>query len=75
MTSDKLGWDMSYLPYSDHGLLTDRGYSLIQSYPMASRNIPPVAEAVQWARELLKRVEKPMEVFKNHSIIMQSMVK
>ena len=39
-----------------------------------SRNVPPVSEAVQWARHLLRRVEIPMEVFKNNSTVMQSVV-
>lgn len=39
-----------------------------------SRNVPPVSEAVQWARQLLRRVENPMEVFKNNSTVMQSVV-
>lgn len=39
-----------------------------------SRNIPPIAGTVAWVRQLLRRVEGPMEVFRNDSAVMQSVV-
>jgi len=39
-----------------------------------SRNVPPIAGAVAWVRQLLRRVEGPMEVFRNDSAVMQSVV-
>lgn len=47
----------------------------LQSSPVVSRNVPPVSEAVQWARQLLRRVEEPMMVFRNNTVVMQSMVR
>lgn len=36
-----------------------------------SRNAPPVAGAVAWTKQLLRRVEQPMSVFKQHPAVMQ----
>ena len=38
-------------------------------------NAPPLAGAICWARELLRRVEGPMETFRSNPSIMQSVVR
>lgn len=48
--------------------------STLQRSPTVSRNSPPVAEAVQWARQLLARVEQPMQFFRDNSTVMKSLV-
>ncbi len=40
-----------------------------------SRNAPPVAGAVSWARQLLRRVEEPMVAFKQEGSVLQSKVR
>ena len=49
-------------------------YILLQGSPPLSRNAPPIAGVVSWARQLLRRVEEPMEVFRRDSGILQSVV-
>jgi len=39
-----------------------------------SRNAPPVAGAVAWVRQLLRRVEEPMKVFKQEGSVLQTNV-
>ena len=46
----------------------------LQSCPELCRNAPPVSQAVQWARQLLMRVEEPMKAFKSNNTVMQSVV-
>ena len=50
------------------------GCSLLQGSPPLPRNVPPVAGAVAWVRQLLRRVEGPMEIFRNDTTVMQSVV-
>ena len=33
------------------------------------RNAPPVAGAIQWSRQLLKRIEEPMKVFRENKAV------
>lgn len=47
---------------------------LLQGHPPVSPNLPPIAGALSWVREMLARVTKPMDTFKNNSILMHSVV-
>ena len=49
-------------------------YNYLQGSPPLSRNAPPVAGVVSWARQLLRRIEEPMQSFKSNSAILQSNV-
>ena len=49
-------------------------YSESQGSPPLSKNAPPIAGAVSWSRQLLRRVEEPMEVFRKDQDIMESVV-
>lgn len=33
------------------------------------RNAPPIGGAISWVRQMLKKIEKPMTVFKEHKYI------
>ena len=35
------------------------------------RNAPPVAGAISWSRQLLKRIEDPMKVFRDNKAVSQ----
>jgi hypothetical protein len=37
-------------------------------------NAPPIAGVVSWSRQLLRRVEEPMEVFRRDTDVMESVV-
>jgi dynein heavy chain len=39
--------------------------------PPIARNMPPVAGNITWARHLLRRIEQPMAVFKQHPAVLQ----
>jgi dynein heavy chain len=38
--------------------------------PPVSRNLPPVAGNITWARHLLRRIEYPMRIFKQHPAVL-----
>ena len=46
----------------------------LQGSPPLPRNVPPVAGAVAWVKQLLRKVEGPMEIFRNDTTVMQSVV-
>lgn len=41
-------------------------YNEDRSHPCLSRNIPPVTARILWIRQLSKRIEVPMNMFKSH---------
>jgi len=41
----------------------------MQDDPPLIRNAPPVAGAIQWSRQLLKRIEGPMVVFRDNKSV------
>lgn len=45
-----------------------------QGSPPLSKNAPPIAGVVSWSRQLLRRVEEPMEVFRKDPDVMESVV-
>lgn len=36
---------------------------------MVVRNAPPVAGAIYWSRQLLKRIEDPMKIFRENKTV------
>jgi len=46
-------------------------YHAERTSPTAPRNLPPIAGRIAWARQLFRRIEAPMKVFKKHSDILQ----
>lgn len=40
-------------------------YNEDRSDPPIPRNIPPIAGRILWIRQLFRRIEKPMEIYKN----------
>lgn len=40
-------------------------YNEGRSDPPIPRNIPPIAGRILWIRQLFRRIEKPMEIYKN----------
>lgn len=45
-------------------------YQKFKDRPPIPRNMPPVAGAVAWARQLYRRIEAPMRQFKEHSSVL-----
>lgn len=45
--------------------LRDR-YNMERQAPLLPRNMPPVSGRIMWIRQLYKRIEEPMDVFKQH---------
>ena len=45
--------------------------TLLQESPQTVRNAPPVAGAIYWSRQLLKRIEDPMKIFRENKAITQ----
>ncbi|XP_053397319.1 dynein axonemal heavy chain 5-like isoform X6 [Mercenaria mercenaria] len=46
-------------------------YEQHKENPQLVRNAPPVAGAIHWSRQLLKRIEDPMKVFRDNKAITQ----
>ncbi|XP_077977225.1 dynein axonemal heavy chain 8-like isoform X3 [Glandiceps talaboti] len=44
-------------------------YEKYKEEPIMSRNAPPVAGAIHWSRQLLKRIEDPMKVFRENKSV------
>ena len=42
-----------------------------QNNPQLVRNAPPVAGAIHWSRQLLKRIEDPMKIFRDNRAVNQ----
>ena len=47
-------------------------YEHFKHNPPCSRNMPPVAGNIMWARHLLRRIEEPMENFNGNSSVLKS---
>lgn len=43
-----------------------------QDEPQTVRNAPPVAGAIHWSRQLLKKIEDPMKVFRDNKAVNHS---
>ncbi|XP_070190368.1 uncharacterized protein [Littorina saxatilis] len=46
-------------------------YERHKENPQTVRNAPPVAGAIYWSRQLLKRIEDPMKIFRDNKAITQ----
>ena len=46
-------------------------YQTEKASPTTSRNLPPIAGRIAWARQLFRRIEAPMKVFKKHPDILK----
>jgi dynein heavy chain, axonemal len=63
------------LIFQTYGHELDMIQALYEKYkhaPPIPRNLPPVAGNVTWSRNLLRRIEQPMRIFKQHPAILQS---
>lgn len=50
-------------------------YQKLKNEPPSARNLPPVAGRIAWARQLYRRIDAPMRVFKQHKeILMVSLI-
>ncbi|KAI9220476.1 dynein heavy chain and region D6 of dynein motor-domain-containing protein [Blastocladiella britannica] len=47
-------------------------YQKHKDAPPIPRNMPPVAGAIAWARQLYRRIERPMVYFEKHTSVLQS---
>ena len=47
-------------------------YQKYKDNPVIPRNTPPVSGAIAWARQLYRRIEIPMKVFKSHTNVLDS---
>ncbi|BFZ10052.1 hypothetical protein BsWGS_13093 [Bradybaena similaris] len=44
-------------------------YEKHKEHPLVVRNAPPVAGAIYWSRQLLKRIEDPMKIFRENKTV------
>ena len=66
--------EKQHSPSVQRGKLTDYNnhtFLFEQESPQTVRNAPPVAGAIYWSRQLLKRIEDPMKVFRDNKAITQ----
>ena len=59
--------------FHNYGLDLETVQKLYEKYknnPPMSRNAPPVAGNIQWARQLLRRIEEPMRKFQSNKNVM-----
>ena len=50
--------------------VVSRTYEKLKNNPPLVRNVPPVTGNVLWARQLMRRIEAPMQQFRNHQELM-----
>lgn len=50
-------------------------YQKYKSEPMIPRNLPPVAGRIAWARQLYRKIENPMKIFKTKPEILKVIFK
>jgi dynein heavy chain len=50
--------------------VVSRTYEKLKNNPPLVRNVPPVTGNVLWARQLMRRIESPMQQFRNHQELM-----
>lgn len=48
-------------------------YQKFKDSPSIPRNTPPVSGAIAWARQLYRRIEVPMKIFKSNSSVLDSL--
>ncbi|TPX71761.1 hypothetical protein SpCBS45565_g00838 [Spizellomyces sp. 'palustris'] len=48
-------------------------YTRYKEAPPIPRNTPPVSGAIEWARQLYRRIENPMKHFKSNTSVLESM--
>ena len=48
-------------------------YQKFKDTPSIPRNTPPVSGAIAWARQLYRRIEVPMKIFKSNSMVLESL--
>ena len=46
-------------------------YQAEKTSPTTSRNLPPIAGRIAWARQLFRRIEAPMKIFKQNPEILK----
>lgn len=46
-------------------------YQNEKSEPVVSRNLPPIAGRISWARQLYRRIETPMKIFRQKPEILK----
>jgi len=46
-------------------------YQTERASPNTPRNLPPIAGRIAWARQLFRRIEAPMKVFKKNPDILK----
>ncbi len=46
-------------------------YQKNKTEPMVARNLPPIAGKIAWARQLYRKIEGPMKVFKKKPDILK----
>jgi dynein heavy chain len=51
--------------------VVSRSYEKLKNNPPLVRNVPPVTGNVLWARQLMRRIEMPMQQFRNHPELME----
>lgn len=47
-------------------------YQKYKDTPFIPRNTPPVSGAIAWARQLYRRIEIPMKIFKSHTNVLET---
>lgn len=50
---------------------TSKTYQKHKGEPPIGRDLPPIAGRIAWARQLYRRIQEPMESFKNHPTILK----
>lgn len=58
--------------YGQELLHVEQIYEKFKQSPPLTRNMPPVAGNIAWARHLLRKIEDPMKKFQGHSSILSS---
>lgn len=41
----------------------------LKTNPLMLRNAPPIGGSISWVRQMIKKIEKPMTIFKEHKYI------
>ncbi len=57
--------------YSNDLDIVRKQYQQFKLEPMIARNLPPIAGKINWARQLYRKIEAPMKVFKQRPEILK----
>jgi dynein heavy chain len=64
------GWQVIFHHYVKDLEAVQAQYEAFKHKPPVARNMPPIAGNIMWSRQLLRRIEEPMQHFAQNKALM-----